>query len=450
MEDSEGLARIALGLSERWIPLRPWAIAGLGAAGIGLTKVLADKLVNFIDPARKNGEANTSILGILLQGGFTPVGASIGIADTDPATLAFGNRELAMLAHKLIAPFRSLKVPTPTTAGQQAHRLYETIVANRNGELDALAEWRREMFKSLFESLKVERIDLVVNLRSLPGTGGALDALLRERIDPAILMNPAWHVTVSVRPDITKLSDPIKYSESITWAIEKEKTLMEQGNLDTIIIVTNEATPAVKAALRDKGVFARLAQAAQDLRRAVLDPYTATRYLTTQAALARMPAPEANDLIVRAIEPLLIGVTAGYLVGRELVMAQGGPTDAYNLKLQLMKRWVTPAYLPEDHALDLKDALEKMMVLTLAPHEIWNADRVVMVIGSETAKKLHLEGPALANTIQDVLYRYGYLGRVVTLTFNGERGYWLYIAHSDPPRLYSLEPIIEALRRGRG
>jgi hypothetical protein len=448
----------ALSVVERWAGfrrdaffVRPFVVSGFGAAGIRITRELVASMAELV--RRRREEARRSE-GSLLERVFTPPVAfasmapsmAVGVVDSDAVTVREADGELPAITRSLGALYKSLRLPTKSTARQNAPEMYNRLVANENGALDALREWRRE----LLEAVGPDKLEMIMHVRSMPGTGGAVDIVVNEKIDPQLLKKPVFKVTVSVRPDVTKLLDPIDYKRSITWSIEKTQKLLDEGRIDAVVMVANEVLPAVRLALANPNVMLpRLEEALRWAYEEPYEPHTAARYLAAMARLARIEADQANDLAVKATAPLTTYLAVGHAVGLTLRMAQGGPTDVYNVKEQVKRSWIAPSYLPEEMAGGVKEAIEKLLVTALAPTEMWAADRILVVVGAETAKKLGLKGPALADEVESILYDHGYAGSTAVLTVSNARGWWMYICHRRPPALYTMEVVMEVLKQLR-
>jgi hypothetical protein len=446
---------VSVSVVERWAEsrrgmayVRPFVVSGLGAAGIRITRELLAFMAELVRRRREEAKRPESSL---LERVFTPPTAftsmmpsmAVGVVDSDAVAVREADKALPALAKRVGAAYKSLRLPTKSTARQNAPEMYDRLVGNENGALDDLMEWRRE----LLEAVGLERLEMLVHVRSMPGTGGAVDVVVNEKVDPQLVKKPVFKLAVSVRPDVTKLIDPINYKRSITWSAAKTQELLERGLVDAVVMVANEVLAAARLALvSPERLLPQLETAIKWAYEDLYDPASVTRYLAVMARLAKIEVDQANDLIVKTIAPLTIYLAAGHAVGRVVRMGQGGPTDPFNVKEQVMQRWITPSYLPESMAGSVKDAIEKLLVMALAPHEVWAADRILVVVGSETSKELGLAGPALADEIESVLYDHGYTGTTGVLAVSNAKGWWLYVAHRRPHTLYTMETIVEALK----
>ncbi len=441
------VARLLGSKRARALQTRPHIVGCHGGGGIGLCEDYLRQLTAMAGAGKREAERRGgSLLRIATQPPAQVVSEptmAVGAVDSDELMVRRAEHVFPPMASQLGAAYRVLRLPTKSTAKQNAPAMYKRLLDNENGSLDALTAWER----SLVEAVGPDRVEMNIRMCSVAGTGSATFHATVERIDPQLIKKPVFNLVVAIRPDVTKIQDPINYVNSIAWSLEKTQELMENGRLDTVVMVANEVAPAVKLALANPdSLLQRLADAVRTGYENPFDAASASKYFATMARLSRLEVEQANDLVVKAIEPITMDLVAGHVLGHVLRMAQGGPTDTYNVQEQLKQSWVTPSYLPDNMAATVEEAIEKLLVTALAPHELWAAGRVIIVVGSETAKRLGVKGPALVDEIQSVLYDNGYTGRLAVLTVANTKGWWMYIAHRKPPVLYTMETITDALK----
>ena len=410
-----------------------------GAAGLGLLQATAKWLEQLV-PARERKEKSKrpSVWRGWGENKTVHMPVQIFAMDTDPLSEGALSQIKESLA-RIDIPVQYIRVEGPT-AGQDPISVYKRLESS-NG---LKSEIDRVIAENTYDPSKYRGIFYA---SSLHGSGAAINVYIADYVIPKLAPSAELRLMTAVIADVTKFRSPLDYYRSTAWALNNIDRLLDENKLDGVITLDNTLLTAMASVLKGlasmgdiekafEPVMTLLDRGKYDLNDLVL-AYRDSLYQLT-SSVSKVDPAESNELMVKAVAPLVYFPTFGPALGKE-VFSQSSPWDLMNMKRSIAledtnnptrRAYLKIAVLPGELIRKINpDSIEDLMyylsISFLAPINIRKVQRLMVIVGDDVRASMGTSGVAFTSKVIETLKQKGYYGDIEVLLVKNCNSAWL-------------------------